>query len=113
MDNKNNSLEKTNEILKNYKSIIEENTIEIVKLIGKVESLEEKVDLMVLNQTDNYIEKVKQKQLIESLCVKIANLNDRINNLSVLQDFMKVAGEEDSVENKLKRINDTTFIERG
>ena len=47
MDNKNNSLEKTNEILKNYKSIIEENTIEIVKLIGKVESLEEKVDLMV------------------------------------------------------------------
>ena len=34
------------------------------------------------------------------------NLNDRINNLSVLQDFMKVAGEEDSVENKLKRIND-------
>ena len=45
MDNKNNSLEKTNEILKNYKSIIEENTIEIVKLIGKVESLEEKVDL--------------------------------------------------------------------
>ncbi len=34
------------------------------------------------------------------------NLNDRINNLSVLQDFMKVAGEEDSVDNKLKRIND-------
>ena len=34
------------------------------------------------------------------------NLNDRINNLSVLQDFMKVAGEEDSVDSKLKRIND-------
>lgn len=81
MDNKNNSLEKTNEILGNYKSIIEENTIEIVKLIGKVENLEEKVDLMILNQTDNYIEKVKQKRLIESLCVKISNLNDRIKDL--------------------------------
>ena len=81
MDNKNNSLEKTNEILGNYKSIIEENTIEIVKLIGKVENLEEKVDLMILNQTDNYIEKAKQKQLIESLCVKISNLNDRIKDL--------------------------------
>ena len=34
------------------------------------------------------------------------NLNDRINNLSVLQDFMKVAGEDDSVDNKLKRINE-------
>ena len=34
------------------------------------------------------------------------NLNDRINSLSVLQDFMKVAGEEDSVDSKLKRIND-------
>lgn len=34
------------------------------------------------------------------------NLNDKINNLSVLQDFMKVAGEDDSVDNKLKRIND-------
>ncbi len=81
MDNKNNRLEKTNEILGNYKSIIEENTIEIVKLIGKVENLEEKVDLMILNQTDNYIEKVKLKQLIESLCIKISNLNDRIKDL--------------------------------
>lgn len=34
------------------------------------------------------------------------NLNARVNNLSVLQDFMKLAGEEDSVENKLKRMND-------
>ena len=88
MENKNNSLEKTNEILKNYKSIIEENTIEIVKLIGKVENLEEKVDLMILNQTDNYIEKVKQKQLIESLSVKISNLNDRIKDLE--NDSLKV-----------------------
>lgn len=88
MENKNNNLEETNEILKNYKSIIEENTIEIVKLIGKVENLEEKVDLMILNQTDNYIEKVKQKQLIESLCVKISNLNDRIKDLE--NDSLKV-----------------------
>jgi GGDEF domain-containing protein len=34
------------------------------------------------------------------------NLNARVNNLSVLQDFMKLAGEEDTVENKLKRMND-------
>ena len=34
------------------------------------------------------------------------NLSARINSLSVLQDFMKVAGEEESVENKLKKIND-------
>ncbi len=34
------------------------------------------------------------------------NLNARVNNLSVLQDFMKLAGEEDSVENKLKRMNE-------
>ena len=34
------------------------------------------------------------------------NINERINNLSVLQDFMKLAGEDDSVESKLKRMND-------
>ena len=33
------------------------------------------------------------------------NLNERVNNLSVLQDFMKLAGEEDSVEGKLKKMN--------
>ena len=44
--------------------------------------------------------------LIQKKIEAFNNLNDRINNLSVLQDFMKVAGEEDSVENKLKRIND-------
>ena len=34
------------------------------------------------------------------------NMNDRINNLSVLQDFMKIAGQEDSVEDKLRMINE-------
>ena len=34
------------------------------------------------------------------------NLNERINNLSVLQDFMKLTGEDDSVESKLRRMND-------
>lgn len=34
------------------------------------------------------------------------NINQKINNLSVLQDFMKIAGEEDSVDNKLKKINE-------
>ncbi|MCX4303312.1 MAG: diguanylate cyclase [Clostridia bacterium] len=34
------------------------------------------------------------------------NINDRINNLSVLQDFMKVAGQEDSVDEKLRKINE-------
>lgn len=34
------------------------------------------------------------------------NINDRINNLSVLQDFMKVAGQEESVDEKLKKINE-------
>lgn len=42
------------------------------------------------------------QQKIESF----KNLNARVNNLSVLQDFMKLAGEEDSVENKLKRMNE-------
>jgi len=39
------------------------------------------------------------------------NLNERINNLSVLQDFMKLTGEDDSVDNKLRRMNDIV-IER-
>lgn len=34
------------------------------------------------------------------------NMNERINNLSVLQDFMKIAGEENSVEEKLRKINE-------
>ena len=34
------------------------------------------------------------------------NINQQINNLSVLQDFMKVAGEEDSVDAKINKIND-------
>ena len=34
------------------------------------------------------------------------NINDRINNLSVLQDFMKIAGQEDSVDDKLRMINE-------
>ena len=37
------------------------------------------------------------------------NLNERVTNLSVLQDFMNLAGEDDSVENKLKRINDVVI----
>ena len=34
------------------------------------------------------------------------NINQQINNLSILQDFMKVAGEEESVEAKINKIND-------
>lgn len=34
------------------------------------------------------------------------NINDRINNLSVLQDFMKIAGQEESVDEKLRMINE-------
>ncbi len=34
------------------------------------------------------------------------NLNDRINNLAILQEFMKVAGEEETVDDKLNKIND-------
>lgn len=34
------------------------------------------------------------------------NINDRINNLSVLQDFMKIAGGEETVEDKLRMINE-------
>jgi len=42
------------------------------------------------------------QQKIESF----RNLNARVNNLSVLQDFMRLAGEEESVENKLKKMNE-------
>ena len=34
------------------------------------------------------------------------NINQQINKLSVLQEFMKIAGEEDSVEAKINKIND-------
>lgn len=34
------------------------------------------------------------------------NINQQISNLSVLQDFMKVAGEEESVDAKLNKINE-------
>ena len=34
------------------------------------------------------------------------NINQKINNLSVLQDFMRIAGEEETVNNKLKKINE-------
>ena len=34
------------------------------------------------------------------------NLNDQINKLSVIKDFMRIAGEEDSVESKINKIND-------
>ena len=44
--------------------------------------------------------------LIQKKIKSFQNINDRINNLSILQDFMKLTGEEDSVENKLKRMNE-------
>ena len=34
------------------------------------------------------------------------NINQKISNLSVLQDFMRVAGEEETVDAKLNKIND-------
>lgn len=34
------------------------------------------------------------------------NINQKINNLTVLQDFMTIAGEEESVDEKLKKINE-------
>ena len=34
------------------------------------------------------------------------NINQKIGNLSVLQDFMRVAGEEESVDDKLNKINE-------
>ena len=40
------------------------------------------------------------------------NMNERINNLSVLQDFMKIAGEENSVEEKLRKINEIVIEKR-
>ena len=35
-----------------------------------------------------------------------SNINERINSLSVLQDFMNAVGEESSVGEKIKKIND-------
>lgn len=34
------------------------------------------------------------------------NINQRINNLSIVQDFMNVVGDRTSVENKIERINE-------
>lgn len=34
------------------------------------------------------------------------NINEKINNLSVLQDFMDIAGKEETVDDKLKKINE-------
>lgn len=34
------------------------------------------------------------------------NINQKINNLSVLQDFMNIAGQEDTVDKKLNKINE-------
>ena len=34
------------------------------------------------------------------------NINQKISNLSILQDFMSIAGQDDSVDEKLKKIND-------
>jgi len=34
------------------------------------------------------------------------NISEKISNLSILQDFMRIAGEEDSVEAKLNKINE-------
>ena len=34
------------------------------------------------------------------------NINEIINNLSILQEFMKIAGQEESVEDKLAKINE-------
>lgn len=34
------------------------------------------------------------------------NINQRINNLSIVQDFMNVVGDRTTVENKIERIND-------
>ena len=42
---------------------------------------------------------------------KFKNMNQRINNLYVVQDFMNAIGETSSVENKIKKINDI-LIER-
>ena len=42
---------------------------------------------------------------------KFKNMNQRINNLYVVQDFMNAIGETSSVENKINKINDI-LIER-
>lgn len=34
------------------------------------------------------------------------NINEKINSLSVLQDFMNIAGQEDTVDEKLNKINE-------
>ena len=34
------------------------------------------------------------------------NINQKINNLSVVQDFMSTIGETSTVDDKIKRIND-------
>lgn len=34
------------------------------------------------------------------------NINEKINNLSVLQDFMTIAGQEETVDEKLNKINE-------
>ena len=34
------------------------------------------------------------------------NLNEKVNNLSVLQNFMDIAGEEETVDAKIKKINE-------
>ena len=34
------------------------------------------------------------------------NINQKINNLSVLQDFMTIAGQEETVDKKLNKINE-------
>ena len=34
------------------------------------------------------------------------NINQKINSLSVLQDFMSIAGQEETVDKKLNKIND-------
>ena len=41
------------------------------------------------------------------------NLNEKISNLSVLQDFMKVAGEEEAVDAKLNKINEIVIEKYG
>ena len=35
------------------------------------------------------------------------NINQRINNLSIVQDFMSIVGERISVDQKIQKMNDT------
>ena len=42
---------------------------------------------------------------------KFNNLNQKIRNLNVVQDFINAIGETSTVENKIKKINDI-LIER-